>query len=130
MLDPGKLGMGRYTTASLAWVAWLAVAATAMTMLSGPPSAATRIEWIALALFAATGATAHLFPVRSALGGATYTLTNVFLITGAVVLPPSLLTPLAVLALTPERWRRRGRPGFLIGWVFNVSQTAVALHAA
>ncbi len=122
--------MRRYTTASLAWVAWLAIAATALTILSGPPSAATSAEWLALTLFALGGATTHMFPVRSALGGATYTLTNVFLITGAVVLPAPLLTPLAILALTPERWRRRGRPGLLIGWVFNVGQSALALHAA
>src|SRR5205085_634379 len=86
--------------------------------------------WVALLLFAVAGATAHLFPVRSALGGATYMLTNVFLIAGAAVLPAPLLTPLALVALTPERWRRRGRPGLMIGWLFNVSQSAVALHVA
>src|SRR5207245_5789892 len=116
--------MGRYTTASKAWVAWLAIAATAMTMLSGSPTTATGMDWLALLLFAVAGATAHLFPVRSALGGATYMLTNVFLIAGAAVLPAPLLTPLAILALTPERWRRRGRPGLMIGWLFNVSQSA------
>jgi len=122
--------MGRYTTASKAWVGWLAFAAVAATLLRGLPTDATPADWLALALFAVCGAVVHLFPIKSALGGATFTLTNVFLIGGAAILPTSLLTPLAILALTPERWRRRGRPGLLIGWVFNVSQSTVALHVA
>src|SRR4051794_20490872 len=120
--------MGRYTTASRAWVAWLAIAAAGVSILSGPPTTATSSDWLLLGLLAICGATAHLFPVRSALGGATYTVTNVFLITGAAILPPQLLTLLAILALTPERWRRRGRPGLMMGWLFNVSQSALALH--
>ena len=122
--------MGQYTTGAKAWVAWLTLGAAAATALSGDPRTASLHDWLVLAVIAACGATAHQFPARSALGGATFTLTNVFLLTGAVNLPPALLTPLAALALTPERWRRRGRPGLLIGWLFNVSQTAIALHVA
>jgi hypothetical protein len=122
--------MRPFSTASKAWVAWLTALAVGVSVVVGAPRDISAEAWIALALLGGCGAVAHLFPVRSARGGATYTLTNIFLIAGAACLPLSLLTPLAIIALTPERWARRGRPGMFIGWSFNVAQSALALHVA
>ena len=64
--------------------------AVGVSVLVGAPHDISSEAWIALALLGTCGAVAHLFPVRSARGGATYTLTNVFLIAGAACLPLSL----------------------------------------
>src|SRR5438132_14391706 len=122
--------MRGFSRASKGWVACLTAIAVVVTWQVGTPRSVPAETWIAFALLSGCASIAHLFPIRSARGGATYTLTNVFMVAAAATLPTTLLTLLAVIAITPERWSRRGKPGLAIGWLFNLSQTAIALHAA
>jgi len=111
-------------------VAATAMTAVAATLLHPQAFAAAPSDWLVLALLALCAACAHMFPVRSASNGAVYPMTNVFVIAGAVLLPPGLAALLPVLALTPDSWRSRRSPGALIRWTFNISQTALAAYAA
>src|SRR4029077_5282552 len=106
------------------------LAAVAITILAGPPVSERPLDWVALGLLVLCGGIGPRFPLRSAMNPATYELTNVFVVAGAVLLPPGLLTLLALLVLTPESWRDRSRPGALVRWLFNVSQTLIATQAA
>src|SRR5688500_2511229 len=123
--------MGRYSQTALIWVATVALAAVGLTTVH--LAAALRVDlqyWLAVGFLALCAGVAHIFPIRSATDGASYRLTNVFVLAGAIVLPSALLSPLVVLAISPETLLRRRRPGALVRWAFNVSQTAVAAHAA
>ncbi len=114
------------------WVAAVAVAAIVVTVWVSRSFTATLMDALALGLLSLCAALAHLFPIRSASDGASYRLTNVFVIAGAIILPTDLLTPLAALAVLPDVWQRRhrGLGRVLLGWVFNLSQTSLAAHAA
>jgi diguanylate cyclase (GGDEF)-like protein/putative nucleotidyltransferase with HDIG domain len=70
------------------------------------------------------------FRSESALDGKTYHMTNVFVVAGALVLPPGLLTFLPLIALSPKSRADRRRPGAGIRWLFNIAQTTLAVHAA
>ena len=114
--------MGRYTSAALIWVATVSLVAVGVTTVLLPgASSAGPSEWMALAFLALCAAAAHVFPIRSASDGASYRLTNVFVLAGAVMLPPGLLSPLVLIAISPETFLRRRRPGVWIRWAFNVS---------
>lgn len=121
--------MGRYTFAARIWVGTVAMAAVVVTALQVPQTAPIPADWLALTLLALCAAVAHVFPIRSASDGASYRLTNVFVVAGAVILPPVLLPPLCLLAITPDSWLRRRSPGGPVRWVFNGSQTALAAYA-
>jgi diguanylate cyclase (GGDEF)-like protein/putative nucleotidyltransferase with HDIG domain len=122
--------MGRYTLGAKIWigaVTGLAVLATAARLDAAAP---TPIQWLALALLALAAAAAHVFPIRSAVNGATYRMTNVFVIAGAVVLPAALVALVPALAMTPDSWRGRRRPGVVKRWLFNVSQAVLTAQIA
>ncbi|MBI3974507.1 MAG: diguanylate cyclase [Chloroflexi bacterium] len=120
--------MKRYRFSTHVWIVLVAAAALVGTVAGTRGELPPHVAWLALGALAVCAAIAHLFPIRSAADGATasYQVTNVFLIAGGVVLPPSLITALVVLALTPQAWLRRDRPGTVVRWLFNVSQTVVA----
>ena len=122
--------MGNQKRAIQVWVTIVTAAAAAATFAR--PAAMSSTDALALLVLATCAGAANAFPIRSASDGASYRLTNVFVIAGALLLPTSLLTPLAVLAVSPDLWIRRHRPKgrLLIGWLFNASQAALAAHAA
>lgn len=105
-------------------------AALTVTALRALPFSAALTDWLLLGVLILGAAIAHAFPIRSAFDGATYRLTNVFVVAGAVILPASLLTLLPVLALLPDSWRKRQSAGVWVRWLFNVAQTVLAAHAA
>src|SRR2546423_9442821 len=121
--------MTRFPPAARAWVGLVATLAMATAIVAGPPLDQAWTDWLLLGLIAAAAATAHLFPIRSALGGASHRLTNVFVIAGAVLLPLSLVAVLPVLAIGPERWQHRKRSGALFGGIFNIGQTILAAES-
>ena len=122
--------MGNQKRAVQIWVAIVAAASAAATILRSEPVVPS--DGLALLVLALCAGVANAFPIRTASDGASYRLTNVFVIAGSALLPTSLLTPLAVLAVSPDLWIRRHRPKgrLLIGWLFNASQAALASHAA
>src|SRR5919201_5684505 len=122
--------MGRYTPGARIWVDLVALAAVVATLLAGNPLDADSRGWVELALLASCAAIAHVFPIRSASNGVTYQVTNVFLVAAALTLPRELLTLLPVVALSADTWQQRRRPGTAFRWIFNVSQTVLAVHAA
>ena len=122
--------MSRYSRAALTWVAAVSLAAVGLTIVHVP--AAPRVDLAALsalAFLASCAAVAHVFPIRSSSDGASYRLTNVFVLAGAIALPPALLGPLVILAISPESVLHR-RAGVWIRWTYNASQTTIAAHAA
>jgi len=112
------------------WVGATAILAGAATALSSTTLAASTPEILALGVLGVCAAIAHRFPIASPFQAASFRLTHVFVVAGAVVLPPYLLTPLVLLAISPDLWFRRHRPRVLFGWVFNVAQTSLSAHAA
>lgn len=122
--------MGHYTPAAKVWIGVVSVIALVTTGVNMLSSFAPLASWVGLLLLGACAGIAHIFPTRSAYGGTTYRITNVFVMAGAIFLPPALLTLLAIIALTPDSWRGRARPGARVRWLFNVSQLAVAAHVA
>src|SRR5688572_22476993 len=125
--------MGKGKPAVTVWICTVTAAAalvTAITVLLTERSTWTFEPFLALGLLALCAAVAHWFPIKSATDGVSYKLTNVFVLAGAIILPPALLALLAMLATAPELWQRRHRPRVLVGWVFNVSQTLLAAQVA
>ena len=92
----------------------------------------TALEIAQVVVLGVCAGVAHWFPIRSSADGVSFRLTNVFIITGAVVLDPALLLPLACLAVASDVWlrRHRGWGRVLIGFFFNCGQTALAAHVA
>jgi diguanylate cyclase (GGDEF)-like protein len=121
--QPTLIWVGSVTTVAVAVTAWSIVADIAAWNV---PARA----FLMLALLAACAAVAHAYPIRSATDAATYSLTNVFIVAGASVLPASLITPLVFAALLPDSWRQRHRPGALLRLAFNISQASLAAHVA
>ncbi len=122
--------MSRYTPSAQAWIDGIALSAVVVSVLAGIPFDVSPAQWLALLLLMVGGAFAHLFPIRSTFNGATFQVTNVFLVAGAVILPAPLLTPLVLVSMTPGAWLQRHRPGTLVRWAFNTAQTALAVHGA
>jgi diguanylate cyclase (GGDEF)-like protein/putative nucleotidyltransferase with HDIG domain len=124
--------MGRYRPAVRYWIAAVALAAAAVTAATLRPHTAGTDDWLTFALITLCAALANVFPIKSASDGASLRLTNVFIIGGAVILPPGLLSLLPAFAIAPDLWlhRRRPRGRLLLGWTFNVAQTILAIHAA
>jgi diguanylate cyclase (GGDEF)-like protein/putative nucleotidyltransferase with HDIG domain len=124
--------MRRFSRLTLAWVGMMVVAAIAATTISLLSTSATRGDWLILAVLALCGAIANIYPITSAFGGASYRLTNVSVIAGAIILPPGLVALLPLLAITPELWVHRDRPRerLIVGWSFNVSATTISALVA
>ena len=120
--------MQRYNVATRIWIGIVLAASLAITILRLQPHGVTGSELAALATLALCAAVASAFPIRSASGGAVYHLTGIFFVAGAVILRPAFCTLLPILALTPDTWRGRHRPGALVRWTFNIAQTVVAMH--
>src|SRR5688572_13367151 len=106
-----------------------AVALTLWTWLGAAPAVS---DLLTLAVLAICAGVAHWYPIKSSSDGVSFRLTNVFIIAGAVVLPSSLMAPLAFFAVAPDVWQRRHRGWnrVLLGLVFNFGQTALAALAA
>src|SRR4051794_29840858 len=122
--------MTRLTLATRLWFILIAVAALLATAWTFRWQTALALNtWGALLLLALCAGIAHYFPVRSS-ADASYHLTNVFLIAGAIILPAHLLTPLAVLALTPDLLIPQPRPVAFARWLTGVPPTALASQAA
>jgi diguanylate cyclase (GGDEF)-like protein/putative nucleotidyltransferase with HDIG domain len=122
--------MGRYTPAARIWVIAIVLTGLAISIVGLDGAATAESVWPALVVFALCAAIAHAYPIKSAFDGATYQLTNAFLVAGAMILPAGLLLLLPLAAITPSAWRQRQRPGAIVRWAFNVSQTALAMQAA
>ncbi|HWI53359.1 MAG TPA: diguanylate cyclase [Symbiobacteriaceae bacterium] len=121
--------MRRYTPEALWFIAGAAALALTgiwgATSISGPAP-----SFLALATLTVGACLAHLYPIRSAREGAFYVLSNVFLFAGVELLPPYLFAVLAAAALVPLTWNQRRRPGALIRFVFNASQSTLAMLSA
>src|SRR5687768_10174132 len=115
--------MARYTPGARAWIIIVAVACAAATLLRLDPAAVNSAHLTALVLLTTCAAVASAFPIRSALGAASFQLASLFFIAGSVILPSSFCTLLPLLALTPGTWRRRHTQGVWVRWTFNVTQT-------
>ncbi len=122
--------MSRYTPTARVWVIAVVVAALVISVGSLGGAQTAQAMWPALIIFALCAALAHAYPIKSAFDGATYQLTNIFLVAGALILPVSLLLILPLVAITPALWRQRHRPGSVIRWAFNLAQTLLAMYAA
>ncbi|MFN8513109.1 MAG: diguanylate cyclase [Thermomicrobiales bacterium] len=120
--------MGRYTPAARVWVITIVLVGLAISVADLDGAQGVGAVWPALIVFALCATVAHGFPIKSAFDGATYQLTNIFLVAGAIILPPGLLLLLPLAAITPNVWRQRQRPGAVVRWAFNVSQTALAMQ--
>ena len=120
--------MQRYNVATRIWIGMVLAASIAITIVRLQPHGVTGPELAALACLALGAAVASAFPIRSASGGAVYHLTGIFFVAGAVILRPAFCTLLPILALTPDTWRGRHRPGALVRWTFNIAQTVVAMQ--
>jgi diguanylate cyclase (GGDEF)-like protein len=120
--------MQRYNVPTRIFICLVVVASIAITLVRLQPRAVTGPELAALVCLALGAAIASAFPIRSASGGAVYHLTGIFFVAGSLILRPAFCTLLPVLALTPETWRRRQRPGALARWMFNTAQTVLAMH--
>jgi diguanylate cyclase (GGDEF)-like protein len=122
--------MARLTLAPRLWSILIAVAALLATAWTFRWQTALALNsWGALLLLALCAAIARYFPVRSS-ADASYHLTNVFLIAGAIILPAHLLTPLVVLALTPDLLIPQPRPVAFTRWLRGVPPAALASQAA
>lgn len=101
--------MKRSLFAARLWLALVAISGVALTGWSSRWSEPiTQRDWLALSLLAVCAALTYLLPVRST-AGSSYSLSNVFLIAGVIILPTRLLGPLLLLAFLPEViacWRR------------------------
>ena len=122
--------MARLTPATRLWFIGLAVAVLAL--IAGPwfPRVMPeRADWAALTLFGLCAAVAHRFPIRTA-AAASYRLTNIFLVAGAIIVPRTLLPLLILAALVPDTLI--GRRGEAIGrrLLVNVPSTAIAVLVA
>jgi diguanylate cyclase (GGDEF)-like protein len=120
--------MQRYNLTTRIWIGMVLAASIAITILRLQPHGVTGPELAALASLALGAAIASAFPIRSASGGAVYHLTGIFFVAGALILRPAFCTLLPILALTPDTWRGRHRPGAMVRWTFNIAQTVVAMH--
>ncbi|MBI3973345.1 MAG: diguanylate cyclase [Chloroflexi bacterium] len=100
--------------------------------LVGVAGALARSDWAVFGLFVFCAAVANKLSTKSAAGGTSFRFTSVFIIAGAVLLPPAMLTLLPVLAVAPDWWLRRHRPRarVLVGWIFNAAQTVLAAQTA
>lgn len=122
--------MVRLTSATRLWFILVAVAALAATAWTIRWETALAYKtWGALLLLALCASIAHYFPVRSS-ADASYRLSNVFLIAGVIILPAQLLTPLVVLALTPDLLVRQQRPIAVARWLGSVPPAVLAIQAA
>src|SRR5687768_10310569 len=122
--------MSRYTPAARAWIACITLAALAVTLVRLRAEGVTATEGLALALLVLCAGLANAFPIRTAFGGATYQLTGMLFVAGAVILRPAFCSLLPLLALAPALVGRQRRPGAPLRWLFNSAQTALAMHAA
>lgn len=124
--------LSRNTSAGVvAWVTLVVALATGATLSRLSTQLALEpADWLAFAGLAACASIAHRFPIRFTFDGASFRLTHVFVVAGAIVLPPALITPLALVAISPDLWFGRHRPRVVLGWLFNVAQTAISAHAA
>jgi len=122
--------MARLAPATRLWFIVLAVAA--LGLLAAPGflrQAPERGDWAALALFGLCAAVAHRFPIKTA-AAASYRLTNVFLVAGAIVLPPLLLPALALVALLPDTLIGRRGGAILRRLLVNLPPTILAVLVA
>ncbi len=117
--------MSRYTPEARVWVGSLATAAVGLVVWCAGRFEIVPHDLAALAVLTVCAAAAHAFPIRSVFDGASIRLTNVFIVGAAIVLPPSLMPLIPLLAFTPDSWVRRHNPGVWVRWTFNTSQTVV-----
>jgi diguanylate cyclase (GGDEF)-like protein/putative nucleotidyltransferase with HDIG domain len=89
----------------------------------------THGDWFALAVLTFGAAIAHRYPVHST-GLTTFRLTNVFLLTGTLILPFDLLPILIVGALLPEVLLERRRATGVRGILLNAPASLFAAQAA
>src|SRR6266852_5253978 len=118
--------MSRYTPATRLWIFVVAAAAVAVGAVAMASVAATPTDWLILGLLAASAAITHRFPIRSADGSATFAVTNILFVAGAVILPPGVAVVLPLLALSPQSWARRHVAGEPVRWLFNTAQATIA----
>src|SRR5262245_28699025 len=111
--------MGRYTPGARVWVTVVAAGGFAATLHAVANTSASATDWLVLALLAVCAAISHHFPIRSADGSATFAITNILLVAGAVALPPGVVALLPLIALTPQSWLRRDVAGEWVRWAFN-----------
>jgi diguanylate cyclase (GGDEF)-like protein/putative nucleotidyltransferase with HDIG domain len=86
-------------------------------------------DWQALLILTACGATAHLYPVRSAQLKARYVVANVFVFAAVLLLSPLRLAVFCAVVMLPHTIRN-WRPRILDGYAFNSAQTLIAAMAA
>src|SRR5437762_11355163 len=122
--------MRRYTPAAPVWVALVCLSGLAASVRALTNTSATATDWLVLALLAICAAISHHFPIRSADGSATFAITNILLVAGAVALPPGVVALLPLLALSPQSWLRRDVAGEWVRWSFNTTQATLATVAA
>jgi diguanylate cyclase (GGDEF)-like protein/putative nucleotidyltransferase with HDIG domain len=100
--------------------------------LAGAAVTLAESDWLVFWILAACATAANRFSTKSARGGASFRFTNVFIIAGAVLLMPPMLTALPILATAPDLLLRRDRPKarVLVGWLFNAAQAVLAAQGA
>ncbi|HWI64385.1 MAG TPA: diguanylate cyclase [Symbiobacteriaceae bacterium] len=121
--------MRRYTPEALWFIAGVAALA-AVGIWGAMGVGGPQPSYLPFFALTAGACLAHLYPIRSAREGAFYVLSNVFLFAGVELLPPLQFAGLGILALVPLTWTQRKRPGALIRFTFNASQSILAMLAA
>ncbi|HEX2185053.1 MAG TPA: GGDEF domain-containing protein, partial [Chloroflexota bacterium] len=118
--------MKQRTPAAQLYVDLIALAAVVVTLLAQLALGDARSDWAAFGFLTFCAAIAHNFPINPAFNNVTYQLTNTFVLAGAMLLSPLQAALLPALALLPDLWRRRRKPGIVSDWLFNAGQTALA----
>ncbi len=122
--------MRRYTPAARIWIVTVTAVTIVVSVLMARYQPVAPRDWLTLGILGVCAAVAHFFPIRSTSNEASFRLTNVFIIAGAIILPVNLLTLLAIIALAPESWRDRRRTSGIVRWVFNTAQAALAANVS
>ncbi len=119
--------MARLTAATRLWFMALAVASIGLVASLGFTSLAPASgDWAALAVFGLCAAVAHRFPIKTA-AAASYRLTNIFLVAGAIVLPVALVPLLVLVALVPDTILGQHGTRTLRRLLVNVPPTTLAV---
>ena len=127
---PGQSPRPNLPLPALAFLAFIGLAtslaaAPALRQLAG---GVDRDSWIAFAILAPAAAASHIFLVRVP-GRRAYHASIVFLVAGALILPPELLVLLGVLTNLPE-WLKERYPWYMQSFnIFNYTLATLGAWA-
>ena len=122
--------MYQYTPAARFWIVTTIAAATIAAIVTWRPVSVSLMAWAAFVLLVLAAVIAHFFPIRSVSMHVSYRLTSVFIMAGALLLPPCLILPFILLAALPAIWSDRRSASTMIQCVFTISHTMLAASIA